>query len=193
MPYNDIEIGEDGLARCGWVGTDQLYQNYHDEEWGVILRGDQQLFEKLSLEAFQAGLSWITILRRREAFRKAFNNFSIQKVANYTDNDVDKLLQDEGIIRNRLKIEATISNAQVISRFEPGTLTELMWSFAPQKTKVNYKKLQDVPAQTEESVALSKELKRRGLRFVGPTTMYALMQSTGMVNDHLADCHKAIR
>lgn len=191
MPYKDIEIGEDGLARCGWVGTDQLYQNYHDEEWGVILRGDQQLFEKLSLEAFQAGLSWITILRRRETFRKAFNNFSIQKVANYTDNDVDRLLQDEGIIRNRLKIEATISNAQVISQFEPGTLTELMWSFAPQKTKVNHKKLQDVPAQTEESVALSKELKRRGLRFVGPTTMYALMQSTGMVNDHLAKCHKA--
>lgn len=191
MPYNDIEVGEDGLARCGWVGTDSLYQRYHDEEWGEVLTGDQALFEKLSLEAFQAGLSWITILRRRENFRKAFSNFSIKEVSAFSDSDVSRLLLDEGIIRNRLKIEATISNAKVLSNFEPGALTKLIWSFQPETKNKHYVSLAEVPAQTEESVALSKELKRLGFRFVGPTTVYALMQSTGMVNDHLVGCHKA--
>ncbi len=191
MPYNDIEVGEDGLARCGWVGTDSLYQKYHDEEWGEVLTGDQALFEKLSLEAFQAGLSWITILRRRENFRKAFHNFSIHEVSSFNEDDVSRLLLDEGIIRNRLKIEATISNAKVLTSFEPGALTELIWSFQPETNDKPFASLAEVPAQTAESVALSKELKRLGLRFVGPTTMYALMQSTGMVNDHLTGCHKA--
>ena len=190
MPYNDIEIGADGLARCGWVGTDQLYQSYHDDEWGTPLTGDQPLFERISLEAFQAGLSWITILRRRENFRKAFHNFAFDEVANFTTLDAEELMRNEGIIRNRLKIEATISNARIVSDLPTGYLSALIWSFKPEVRQPTFHSLSEVPTQTRESEQMSKTLKKLGFRFVGPTTMYALMTSVGMVNGHIHGCHK---
>lgn len=177
--------------RCGWVGDDPLYQRYHDEEWGVALHGDRALFEKLSLEAFQSGLSWITILRRREGFRAAFAGFEIARVAEYGPGDVERLLGDSGIIRNRAKIEATIANARVLREWttvEPGALDTLIWSFQPAVRARRPAALADVPAQTDESRALARALKQRGLRFVGPTTAYALMQSAGLVDDHVSGC-----
>jgi DNA-3-methyladenine glycosylase I len=204
MAYQDLEVGEDGLARCGWVGTDPEYIRYHDEEWGVKLLGDQKLFEKLSLEAFQAGLSWITILKRRPGFREAFANFDISTVARFTDEDVERLMRDERIIRNRAKIVATIENAKVTESMlagSPGALHDLIWSFQPmsrQRTNscagdehARFHTLSEVPAVTTESEQLSKALKKRGFKFVGATTMYALMQSAGLVDDHLAGCHRA--
>lgn len=204
MAYQDIEIGEDGLARCGWVGTDPEYMRYHDEEWGVKLLGDQKLFEKLSLEAFQAGLSWITILKRRPGFREAFSNFDIATVASYSDADVDRLMHDERIIRNRAKIVATIENAKVTQAIlsqSPGALNDLIWSFQPMSRQranacagdeqARYATLAEVPAVTIESEQLSKTLKKLGFKFVGATTMYALMQSAGLVDDHLAGCHRS--
>ncbi len=196
MPYPNLEIGIDGLARCGWVGTDPIYLKYHDQEWGQGLTGDRDLFEKVSLEGFQAGLSWITILRRRENFRQAFAHFDFNTVAEFTPNDVERLMADEGIIRNRAKIESTISNARVVAQMveqSAGAFSDLMWSFQPAKKSSRFTHLEQIPTQTPESVAMSKELKKRGMRFVGPTTMYALMQSAGMVDDHLAGCHKASR
>lgn len=204
MAYRDLEIGEDGLARCGWVGTDPEYIRYHDQEWGVKLLGDQKLFEKLSLEAFQAGLSWITILKRRPGFRDAFSNFDISTVAQFTSDDVERLMKDERIIRNRAKIVATIENAKITQAMvmeSPGALHDLIWSFQPMSGQrastcagdepLRYHSLSEVPAVTKESEQLSKELKKRGFRFVGATTMYALMQSAGLVDDHLAGCHRA--
>jgi DNA-3-methyladenine glycosylase I len=204
MAYKDLEIGEDGLARCGWVGTDSEYMRYHDEEWGVKLLGDQKLFEKLSLEAFQAGLSWITILKRRPGFREAFSNFDIATVASYSDADVERLMLDKRIIRNRAKIVATIENAKVTQSIlaqSPGALHDLIWSFQPiSRQRANacagdeqarYATLAEVPAVTTESEQLSKALKKLGFKFVGATTMYALMQSAGLVDDHLAGCHRA--
>ena len=204
MAYQDLEFGEDGLARCGWVGTDSEYIRYHDEEWGVKLLGDQKLFEKLSLEAFQAGLSWITILKRRPGFREAFSNFDIATVAGYSDADVERLMLDERIIRNRAKIVATIENAKVTQSMlarSPGALHDLIWSFQPMSRKrahacagdehARYQTLAEVPAVTTESEQLSKALKKLGFTFVGATTMYALMQSAGLVDDHLAGCHRA--
>lgn len=198
MPYPDLVTGDDGLSRCGWVGSDPEYLRYHDEEWGVKLEGDQKLFEKLSLEGFQAGLSWITILKRRPNFRQAFYDFDIPKVALMTNEDVERLMTDEGLIRNRAKILATIHNARIAQAMieqAPGSLHELIWSFAPHPRPVDQSPrpqvLGDVPAQTPESVKLSKELKRRGFSFVGPTTMYALMQSAGLVDDHVLGCHRA--
>lgn len=204
MAYPDLVSGEDGLARCGWVGSDAEYMRYHDEEWGVKLLGDQKLFEKLSLEAFQAGLSWITILKRRPGFRQAFDNFNITTVAGYTDADVERLMNDERIIRNRAKIVATIANAkaaQAMVAESPGALHDLIWSFQPMsrtrhsscagEEHPRYTTLAEVPAVTSESEQLSKALKRQGFKFVGPTTMYALMQSAGLVDDHLAGCHRA--
>ena len=204
MAYQDIEIGEDGLARCGWVGTDPEYMRYHDEEWGVKLLGDQKLVEKLSLEAFQAGLSWITILKRRPGFREAFSNFDIATVASYSDADVDRLMHDERIIRNRAKIVATIENAKVTQAIlsqSPGALNDLIWSFQPMSRQranacagdeqARYATLAEVPAVTIESEQLSKTLKKLGFKFVGATTMYALMQSAGLVDDHLAGCHRS--
>lgn len=204
MAYLDLEIGDDGLARCGWVGKDPEYMRYHDEEWGVKLLGDQKLFEKLSLEAFQAGLSWITILKRRPGFRDAFDNFDITTVANYTEGDVERLMADERIIRNKAKIVATIDNAKAAKALvsdSPGALHDLIWSFQPMsRARANacagdehprYSTLAEVPAVTTESEQLSKALKRLGFKFVGPTTMYALMQSAGLVDDHLAGCHRA--
>lgn len=204
MAYKDLEIGEDGLARCGWVGTDSEYMRYHDEEWGVKLLGDQKLFEKLSLEAFQAGLSWITILKRRPGFREAFSNFDIATVASYSDADVERLMLDKRIIRNRAKIVATIENAKVTQSIlaqSPGALHDLIWSFQPiSRQRANacagdeqarFATLAEVPAVTTESEQLSKALKKLGFKFVGATTMYALMQSAGLVDDHLAGCHRA--
>lgn len=191
---SSVLIGDDGLARCSWSGNDAEYRRYHDEEWGIELRGDRPLFEKLSLEGFQAGLSWISILRRRPTFRSAFHDFDIDAVAAMTERDADSLMQDTGIIRNRAKIEATISNARVVRELvadRPGALDELMWGFAPAAGRPRPRDFGQVPAVTTESTAMSKALRAIGLRFVGPTTMYALMQSSGMVDDHVVDCWRA--
>jgi DNA-3-methyladenine glycosylase I len=204
MAYLDLETGSDGLTRCGWVGSDPEYSRYHDEEWGVKLLGDQKLFEKISLEGFQAGLSWITILKRRSGFRDAFANFDITRVAEFTEADVERLMLDERIIRNRAKILATISNAKITQNMvasSPGALHDLIWSFQPTSRtrstpsaadeQPRYSSATKVPTTTPESEQLSTALKKLGFRFVGPTTMYALMQSTGLVDDHLTGCHKA--
>ncbi|MEW2495882.1 MULTISPECIES: DNA-3-methyladenine glycosylase I [Streptomyces] len=181
--------GPDGVRRCPWALSTEDYVAYHDQEWGRPVHGDDALFERLSLEAFQSGLSWITILRRREGFRTAFADFRIVKVAAFTQADQERLLADPGIIRNRAKIEATLSNARVLADWAPGELDELIWSYAPDgASRAVPRTLADVPAVTTESTALSKDLKKRGLRFVGPTTAYALMQACGLVDDHLADC-----
>jgi len=173
-------------GRCPWATTPD-YVVYHDEEWGRPLHGDDAMFERLALEAFQSGLSWLTILRKRPAFWAAFDGFSIAKVAAYDDSDVARLLADAGIIRNRAKIEAAIANARVAAE-QPEGLSALLWSFAPTGRQAVRRTVADIPAVSAESTAMAKELKRRGFRFVGPTTAYALMQATGMVNDHLAGC-----
>ncbi len=178
----------DGLTRCNWPKQDQVYIDYHDSEWGVKLVGENELFEKLSLEAFQAGLSWITILKRRQGFRKAFHNFNIRKVAKMTDKDIERLMQDEGIIRNRAKIRSTISNARLVLELDQ-PLTPLIWSHAPKLAKTPASKF-EFKATTPESIALSKTLRGLGFSFVGPTTMYAMMQSIGMVNDHAPGCFR---
>ncbi|MEQ1736334.1 MAG: DNA-3-methyladenine glycosylase I [Rhodoglobus sp.] len=184
-------VGADELARCAWVGTDTEYARYHDEEWGRPLHGDRALFEKLSLEGFQAGLSWITILRRRPGFRDAFHGFDPRRVAELGPDDVEALMADTRIIRNRAKIVATISNAQITTKLEPGELDALIWSFAPAPRVAPVRSLSEIPALTAESTALSVALRSRGYRFVGPTTMYALMQSAGLVDDHVAGCHRS--
>ena len=181
--------GPDGVLRCPWALSTPDYVTYHDEEWGRPVHGDDALFERLSLEAFQSGLSWITILRRRPGFRTAFAGFRIASVAAFTDEDRERLLGDPGIIRNRAKIDATLANARVLAGWAPGELDELIWSHAPDPAvRPVPKTLADVPAVTDESTALSKALKKKGLRFVGPTTAYALMQACGLVDDHLATC-----
>lgn len=182
--------GSDGRARCAWAGADAEYQRYHDEEWGVPLHGDRALFEKMSLEGFQAGLSWITILRKRPRFREVFAEFDPERVAAFGEDDVERLMQDAGIIRNRAKILATIGNARLVAEMAEGELDGLMWSFAPSRG-ARPRSFDDVPAVTAESTAMSKELRRRGFRFVGATTMYALMQSAGMVDDHVEGCWRA--
>lgn len=184
--------GEDGRARCSWSANDPEYRRYHDEEWGAPQHDPRALYEKLCLEGFQAGLSWITILRRRPAFREVFHGFEPERVATMTEEDVQRLLQDERIIRHRGKIEATIANARAALELDT-PLEELMWGFAPDPAQRASRPREwgDVPAVTPESTALSKELRRRGFRFVGPTTMYALMQATGMVDDHFAGCFRA--
>jgi DNA-3-methyladenine glycosylase I len=177
-------------ARCFGDG-DPLYERYHDEEWGRPVRDERGLFERLSLEAFQSGLSWLTILRKREAFRAGFASFEPDAVARFGDDDVERLLADAGIVRNRAKIEATIANAKatVALREDGPTLPELVWDrFRPPPRAEPPRTFADVPSQTPETVALAKELKRRGFRFVGPTTLYALMQACGVVDDHLATC-----
>jgi len=181
--------GADGVLRCPWALSTPDYVAYHDEEWGRPVHGDDALFERLSLEAFQSGLSWITILRRRPGFRTAFADFKIASVAVFTDEDRTRLLADPGIIRNRAKVDATLANARVLADWAPGDLDELIWSHAPDPAgRPVPRTLADVPAVTEESTALSKALKKRGLRFVGPTTAYALMQACGLVDDHLETC-----
>lgn len=185
-----VITGSDGRARCAWVGNDAEYERYHDEEWAVPLHGDVPLFEKLTLEGFQAGLSWITILRKRPRFREAFDGFVPEVVARYDDADVERLMLDAGIVRNRAKITATVANARVVQSWPAGELDALMWSFAP-PAHARPAALAEIPATTAASTELSKALRRRGLRFVGPTTMYALMQSTGMVDDHVHACWRA--
>jgi DNA-3-methyladenine glycosylase I len=183
----------DDRVRCAWVdesrlSTDDfvLYRDYHDTEWGRPLRDSKALFERVTLEAFQSGLSWLIILRKRENFRRAFHGFDVERVARYGDRDVTRLMADAGIVRNRAKIEATIANARAVAELDTD-LGELLWSFAP-SPRPRPAAMADVPAVTPESTAMAKELKRRGFRFVGPTTAYALMQATGMVDDHTADC-----
>ncbi|MEU6063423.1 MULTISPECIES: DNA-3-methyladenine glycosylase I [Streptomyces] len=181
--------GPDGALRCPWALSTDDYVTYHDEEWGRPVHGDDALYERLSLEAFQSGLSWITILRRRPGFRAAFADFRIEKVAVFTDDDRERLLVDPGIIRNRAKVDATLANARVLAQWSPGELDSLIWSHAPDPAdRPAPKSLSDIPAVTPESTALSKALKKRGLRFIGPTTAYALMQACGLVNDHLESC-----
>ena len=182
---------ERSRVRCDWVPIDdtpdgRLYREYHDSEWGQPLRGVIPLFERMSLEAFQSGLSWLIILRKRDNFRRAFDGFDIDTVAGYTDADVARLMEDPGIVRNRAKIAATIANARVAADLDTD-LSDLLWSFAPAR-RPRPKALTDVPAVTPESTAMARELKRRGFKFVGPTTAYALMQATGMVDDHIAAC-----
>jgi DNA-3-methyladenine glycosylase I len=189
-----IVVGDDGRARCAWVGADAEYARYHDEEWGTPLHGDRPLFEKLSLEGFQAGLSWITILRRRPTFRTAFAGFDIDAVAAFDERDIDRLMNDPGIIRNRAKVEATISNARITQQLvagNPGALDALLWGFAPPPRTHAPASFAELPATTDESTAASRALKKLGYRFVGPTTIYALMQSAGMVDDHVAGCWRA--
>ncbi|HEU0072586.1 MAG TPA: DNA-3-methyladenine glycosylase I [Dehalococcoidia bacterium] len=190
---------ESRRVRCAWVGDrpeDDIMVRYHDEEWGVPLHDDTKLFELLTLEGAQAGLSWDTILKRREGYRRAFEGFDIARIAAYDDSQAARLLQDTGIIRNRAKIAATIRNAKATLEVqrEFGSLDAYVWGFVGGETKVNrFRGLSDIPAQTAESQALSKDLQKRGFRFVGPTIVYAFMQSTGLVNDHTTDCFRAGR
>lgn len=178
--------GPDGLPRCPWAVSTPDYLPYHDDEWGRAVHGEHALYERISLEAFQSGLSWITILRRREGFRRAFDGFDAALVARYTEADEERLMADPGIIRNRAKVRAAIANARAVLELDGG-LDELVWSHAPSSGRAP-RTTADVPATTPESEALAKSLKRHGFRFVGPTTAYALMQACGLVNDHLTDC-----
>ncbi len=178
---------DDGRIRCGWAQNQSvLYRDYHDQEWGKELRGSVALFERMSLEAFQSGLSWLIILRKRDNFRAAFDGFDIETVARYTDSDVARLMADVGIVRNRAKIEATIANARAAADLEED-LSDLLWSYAP-PPRPRPPTLSQVASLTPESQAMAKDLKKRGFRFVGPTTAYALMQATGMVDDHVQSC-----
>jgi DNA-3-methyladenine glycosylase I len=179
------------VTRCEWVPLgDPLYVAYHDEEWGVPTRDARDLFELLTLEGAQAGLSWATILRKREGYRRAFEGFDVERVAQFGDADVDRLLGDPGIVRNRLKVESTIANARAVLALDV-PLPQLLWSFVDGEQRVNrWRALGEIPAETPESRAMSKELKRRGFRFVGPTVLYALMQAAGLVDDHVVDCFR---
>ena len=181
-----LVVGADGQARCGWGGSTPDYLPYHDLEWGRPVHGDDALFERMTLEAFQSGLSWITILRKRPAFRAAFAGFSITAVAAFSEADATRLMADPGIVRNRMKVDAALHNARVAADLPDG-LAALLWSYAP-PPRPRPATRAEVPATTPESIALAKNLKKRGFKFVGPTTAYALMQATGMVDDHLAGC-----
>jgi len=182
--------GADGLARCGWAGSTPDYTAYHDTEWGVPVHGETALFERLTLEAFQSGLSWLTILRKREAFRAAFAGFDAEAVAGFGDTDVARLMADTGIVRNRLKVTAALTNARaVVALRDRGGLDELVWAHAPERHQ-RPRTMAEVPATSPESVALAKALKRNGCVFVGPTTMYAAMQACGLVDDHVRGCHR---
>ena len=179
--------------RCDWCVGDPLYEAYHDEEWGVPVYDDDTLFEFLILETFQAGLSWITVLRKRENFRKAFDNFNYKKVANYAQNKIDELLQDTGIIRNKLKVNATVTNAQAFIKIQEefGSFSDYIWKFTDGKPiKNSFKSLNEIPANTPLSDTISKDLKKRGFKFVGTTVVYAHMQATGMINDHVKGCFR---
>ncbi len=184
---------ESEKVRCGWCGNDPLYVKYHDEEWGVPVKDDKTLFEFLILETFQAGLSWITILRKRENFRKAFDDFDYKKIAKYDQSKIDSLLQNEGIIRNKLKVHAAVTNAKLFMEVQKefGSFSNYIWEFVNHKpVKNTLKSHKDAPATTGLSDALSKDLKKRGFKFVGSTVVYAHMQATGMVNDHIEDCFR---
>ena len=186
-----LVVGADGIARCAWAGSTPDYLDYHDTEWGVPVHGERALYERLTLEAFQSGLAWITILRKREGFRAAFAGFDPEVVARFDDDDRARLMADTGIVRNRLKVDAAIKNAAaVLALREAGGLDELVWSHAPEH-HTPPQTTSDFRATSPESVALAKALKRAGFVFVGPTTMYAAMQACGLVDDHLAGCHRA--
>jgi DNA-3-methyladenine glycosylase I len=185
-----LNNGIDGVVRCGWCGDDELYQHYHDTEWGHPLHGENAVFEKIVLEGMQAGLAWITILRKRETFREVFENFDIPTVARFTDADCERLLANPGIIRNKGKIEAAISNAQIVeAMLDKGeSLDKFCWGYAPAKRERSLRIGDPIPAHTKESTSMSRALIKRGFKFVGPTTMYAFMQSAGMVDDHIDGC-----
>ena len=189
----DVVVGDDGLARCRWGASTPEYAVYHDTEWGRPVHGDVAIFERLTLEAFQSGLSWITILRKREAFRAAFAGFGLETVAAYGEADRARLLADAGIVRNRAKVDATIANARaalaLLDADGEGALDRLVWSFAPPPRRSRPRSFAEVPPVTPESTALARELKRRGFVFVGPTTAYAGMQAMGLVDDHVRGCH----
>lgn len=186
----DVVVGEDGLARPNWVSTDPLMLDYYDTEWGMPVRDEQGVFERISLEAFQAGLSWRTILAKRPAFRRVFENFHPETVATFGDSDCERLMGDASIVRNRAKIHATITNAKAtISMREKGGLSDFVWSFQPEHSPEPHR-FSDVPTQTPESLALSKALRREGFAFVGPTTMFALMEAVGIVDTHLMSSHR---
>jgi DNA-3-methyladenine glycosylase I len=185
-----LVLGDDDLARCRWGASTPDYAVYHDTEWGQPVRTDDALFERLTLEAFQSGLSWLTILRKRANFRAAFAGFSIAAVAEFGEADIVRLMADTGIVRNRLKVEAALANARAALDLPDG-LAGLLWSFAP-AGRARPARLSDVPAQTPESVALAKRLRKLHFKFVGPTTAYAMMQATGMVNDHVEGCHVVV-
>ncbi|WP_395725655.1 DNA-3-methyladenine glycosylase I [Nakamurella sp.] len=189
LEAGDLAVGEDGRARCRWGASAPEYIGYHDTEWGVPLHGDDALYERLCLEAFQSGLSWLTILRKRPGFRRAFADFRIGAVADFDESDVERLLGDASIVRNRAKIEASIHNARVAAELDGG-LDRLLWSFAP-ASRPRPASMADVVPITPESTAMAKDLKRRGFKFFGPTTAHALMQATGMVDDHLAGCWRS--
>lgn len=184
-------VGDDGLPRCPWGDAPADYRAYHDDEWGRAVRGDSAIFERLSLEAYQAGLSWLTILRRRDAFREAFADFDIAVVAGYDDGDIDRLATDARLIRHRGKVEAVVSNARVLEQWQAeegeGVLDALVWSCA--SSRESPRTVADVPVQTEESRRLAQRLRARGWRFIGPTSAYAALQAMGVVNDHLEGCH----
>lgn len=184
-------VGDDGRPRCPWGDAPADYRAYHDDEWGRPVRGDNAIFERLSLEAYQAGLSWLTILRRRDAFREAFADFDIAAVAGYDDADIERLATDARLIRHRGKVEAVVSNARLLEQWQAaegeGVLDALVWSFA--SSRESPRALADVPVQTEESRRLAKQLRARGWRFIGPTSAYAALQAMGVVNDHLEGCH----
>jgi DNA-3-methyladenine glycosylase I len=186
-------LHDDGLARCPWPKLDPLYVAYHDEEWGVPEYDDRALYEKLVLDGFQAGLSWITILRKRENFRRAFDDFQPEKIARYTPNKIERLMQDAGIVRNRAKIEGAVGSAKAwlkIMESTPG-FSRLLWDYLDGRPKVNrFASMKQVPAETPLSLKISKDLASRGFKFCGPTIVYAFMQAVGMVNDHLVKCHR---
>ena len=186
MTETGLVAGADARLRCSWGASTPEYETYHDTEWGRPVRTDDGLFERMTLEAFQSGLAWITILRKREAFRRAFDGFVIGKVAAFGEADVARLMADPGIVRNRMKVDAALHNARVAADL-PGGLAALLWSFAPQR-RPRPASGAEVPALTPESTAMAKDLKKRGFKFVGPTTAYALMQATGMVDDHIEGC-----
>lgn len=182
---------EKEIKRCAWCGDDKIYQNYHDQEWGVVKKDDKTLFEMLILEGAQAGLSWITILKRRENYRKAFDNFEVQKIAAYTKKEEERLLSNKGIIRNKLKIKSAIKNARVFIKIQKefGSFSNFIWAYVNHQPIVNqYKNKEDIPVSTPLSERISKDLKKRGMSFVGPVIIYSYMQSVGMVNDHTLDC-----
>jgi DNA-3-methyladenine glycosylase I len=182
-------LHEDGVCRCTWCGTDPVYVAYHDTEWGVPEYDSRALFEKLQLDGFQAGLSWITILRKREAFRKAFDNFDPEKMARYKPAKLERLMNDAGIVRNRLKIEASVGNAQAYLAMPD--FSAYLWNFMDGRPLQNkLRGMKDVPAMTPLAEKISKDMKKRGFRFVGPTIVYAFMQACGLVNDHMVDCHR---
>lgn len=187
---SELVIGDDGLARPPWAAQDPLLREYYDTEWGMPVRDERGMFERLSLEAFQSGLSWATILRKRENFRAAFDHFDPDSVAAYGDADRERLLTDAGIVRNRLKVDATITNARAtVALRDEGGIAELIWSFQPAETP-RPESLADVPAASPESKALAKELKSRGFVFVGPTTMFALMEAAGIIDTHVVGSHR---